>query len=114
MREALAVDAAGRREVFRPPPFAGELDDRFGARRGRAGGARDRESAWQHHFGRGLVATPNDFGRTGAPPSHPELLDWLAGELIRNGWRLKPIHRLIMTSAAYAANRRAGCCEGSR
>jgi mono/diheme cytochrome c family protein len=56
---------------------------------------------WQHHFGRGLVATPNDFGRTGTLPSHPELLDWLAGELIREGWRLKPIHRLLMTSAAY-------------
>ena len=56
---------------------------------------------WQHHFGRGLVSTPNDFGKTGAQPSNPELLDWLAGELIRNGWRLKPIHRLIMTSAAY-------------
>ncbi len=56
---------------------------------------------WQHHFGRGLVPTPNDFGKTGALPSHPELLDWLAGELIRNGWRMKPIHRLIMTSAAY-------------
>ena len=56
---------------------------------------------WQHHFGRGLVATPNDFGKTGAQPSNPELLDWLAGELIRNGWHLKPIHALIMTSAAY-------------
>jgi mono/diheme cytochrome c family protein len=56
---------------------------------------------WQHHFGRGLVATPNDFGKTGALPSHPELLDWLAGELIRNGWRLKPIHQLLMTSTAY-------------
>ena len=56
---------------------------------------------WQHHFGRGIVATPNDFGRTGALPSHPELLDWLAGELIRNGWRLKPLHRLILTSRAY-------------
>ncbi|MEQ1862961.1 MAG: PSD1 and planctomycete cytochrome C domain-containing protein [Chthoniobacteraceae bacterium] len=56
---------------------------------------------WQHHFGRGLVSTPNDFGKTGALPSHPELLDWLAGEFIRNGWRMKPIHRLIMTSAAY-------------
>lgn len=56
---------------------------------------------WQHHFGRGLVATPNDFGHSGALPSHPELLDYLAGELIRNGWKLKPIHRLIMTSAAY-------------
>ena len=56
---------------------------------------------WQHHFGRGIVATPNDFGRTGALPSHPELLDYLAGELIRSGWRLKSIHRLILTSAAY-------------
>jgi mono/diheme cytochrome c family protein len=56
---------------------------------------------WQHHFGRGLVATPNDFGKTGALPSHPELLDWLAGKLIRDGWRLKPLHRLLMTSAAY-------------
>ncbi len=56
---------------------------------------------WQHHFGRGLVATPNDFGRQGTPPTHPELLDFLAGELIRGGWRLKPIHRLILTSATY-------------
>ena len=56
---------------------------------------------WQHHFGRGLVATPNDFGKQGTPPLHPELLDWLAGELMRNGWHLKPIHELLMTSAAY-------------
>ncbi len=56
---------------------------------------------WQQHFGRGIVATPNDFGKTGALPSHPELLDWLAGELVRGGWKLKPMHRLLMTSAAY-------------
>jgi mono/diheme cytochrome c family protein len=56
---------------------------------------------WQHHFGQGLVATPNDFGAQGAQPTHPELLDWLAAELIRGGWRLKPIHQLIMTSAVY-------------
>jgi hypothetical protein len=56
---------------------------------------------WHHHFGRGIVATPNDFGTRGERPSHPELLDWLAGELIRGGWRLKPIHKLIMTSAVY-------------
>ncbi|MFM8891216.1 MAG: DUF1553 domain-containing protein, partial [Planctomycetia bacterium] len=56
---------------------------------------------WQHHFGQGLVATPSDFGKQGDPPTHPELLDWLAGELIRGGWRLKPIHRLIVTSQAY-------------
>ena len=56
---------------------------------------------WQQHFGRGIVATPNDFGKTGALPSHPELLDWLAGELVSGGWKLKPMHRLLMTSAAY-------------
>lgn len=56
---------------------------------------------WQHHFGRGIVATPNDFGRQGALPSQPELLDWLAGEFVRGGWRLKPLHKLIMTSEAY-------------
>ncbi len=56
---------------------------------------------WQHHFGQGLVATPNDFGLQGAKPTHPELLDWLATELIRGGWRLKHIHQLIMGSAVY-------------
>ncbi|MGP0067767.1 MAG: PSD1 and planctomycete cytochrome C domain-containing protein [Isosphaeraceae bacterium] len=56
---------------------------------------------WQHHHGDGLVRTPDDFGRTGDSPRHPELLEWLASELIRNDWRLKPIHRLIVTSAAY-------------
>ena len=56
---------------------------------------------WQHHFGEGLVRTPNDFGTQGDAPLHPELLEWLAGELVRQQWRLKPIHRLIVTSAAY-------------
>lgn len=56
---------------------------------------------WHHHFGKGIVATPSDFGTRGEPPTHPELLDWLAGELVRGGWRLKPIHKLIMTSAVY-------------
>ena len=56
---------------------------------------------WLHHFGKGLVRTPNDFGVQGEPPTHPELLDYLASELIKAGWRLKPIHKLIMTSAAY-------------
>ena len=54
---------------------------------------------WQHHLGRGIVATPNNFGAQGERPPHPKLLDWLATELIRNGWRLKPIHKLIMQSA---------------
>jgi hypothetical protein len=56
---------------------------------------------WQHHFGRGIVVTPNDFGAQGRRPTHPELLDWLSDELIRGGWRLKDIQRLIMTSAVY-------------
>lgn len=56
---------------------------------------------WHYHFGRGLVETTNDFGRQGERPSHPGLLDWLASELIRGGWRLKPIHRLMLTSSVY-------------
>jgi hypothetical protein len=65
---------------------------------------------WQQHFGEGLVRTPNDFGLQGDRPSHPELLDWLALELIRGGWRLKPLQRLIMTSATY---RQGGYAGGS-
>lgn len=56
---------------------------------------------WQHHFGVGLVTTPSDFGAKGQPPSHPELLDNLAQQLIRDGWSLKAMHRLIMNSAVY-------------
>jgi hypothetical protein len=56
---------------------------------------------WQFHFGQGLVATPSDFGVAGARPSHPELLDWLAGWFIDQGWSVKALHRLIVTSAAY-------------
>jgi len=56
---------------------------------------------WQHHFGRGLVATPNDFGASGERPSHPELLDWLASDMIEHGWTLKRVHKVIMTSQTY-------------
>jgi hypothetical protein len=56
---------------------------------------------WQHHFGRGLVETPNDFGRMGKLPTHPELLDWLAMEFRDNGQSFKKLHRLIVTSATY-------------
>ncbi|HVJ66434.1 MAG TPA: PSD1 and planctomycete cytochrome C domain-containing protein [Caulifigura sp.] len=56
---------------------------------------------WQHHFGTGLVATPNDFGTQGSPPTHPELLEWLASQLVSGGWKLKPLHRQIMLSAVY-------------
>jgi hypothetical protein len=56
---------------------------------------------WHYHFGRGIVATPSDFGVNGATPSHPELLDWLANRFIAGGWRLKEMHRLIVTSNTY-------------
>ncbi len=56
---------------------------------------------WHYHFGRGIVATPNDFGRMGARPSDPELLDYLANSLVEGGWRMKPIHRQILLSSTY-------------
>ena len=56
---------------------------------------------WQHHFGTGIVGTANNFGAKGAPPSHPELLDWLASQFLANGGRSKPLHRLIVMSQAY-------------
>jgi len=64
---------------------------------------------WMQHFGRGIVATPADFGRLGEKPTHPELLDWLAVELADSGWSVKQFHRLVMRSTAYrqAATRRA-------
>jgi cytochrome c553 len=56
---------------------------------------------WAQHFGRGIVATTSDFGRLGAKPTHPELLDWLTMRFVENGWKLKPLHRLIVLSATY-------------
>ncbi|HET6327027.1 MAG TPA: PSD1 and planctomycete cytochrome C domain-containing protein [Planctomycetaceae bacterium] len=61
---------------------------------------------WHHHFGRGLVASTDDFGKMGEPPSNPELLDYLAGELIRSGWSIKHVQRLLVTSAAYRMSSR--------
>lgn len=61
---------------------------------------------WLHHFGRGLVDSPGDFGLLGDRPSHPKLLDWLADELFRQGWSMKAMHRLIMTSTAYRQSSR--------
>jgi hypothetical protein len=56
---------------------------------------------WQFHFGAGLVPTPDNFGQAGTPPTHPELLNFLTSEFIANGWHLKPLHRLVITSATY-------------
>src|SRR5881397_1010109 len=61
---------------------------------------------WLHHFGRGLVGTPSDFGVMGERPTHPELLDWLASDFVEHGWQLKRLHRLIMTSTAYRQSSR--------
>jgi len=56
---------------------------------------------WQYHFGRGLAANPNNFGKTGGKPTHPELLDWLTADFVEHGWSIKHLHRMIMTSRAY-------------
>lgn len=66
---------------------------------------------WQAHFGEGLVRTPGDFGLMGDAPSHPELLDWLAGELVRRGWSMKEMHRLLVTSAVYRQASRPSSSE---
>ena len=63
---------------------------------------------WQYHFGRGIVATPSDFGTRGRAPSHPELLDWLATEFVSQGWSFKKLHRMILLSAAYRQSADAG------
>lgn len=68
---------------------------------------------WQSLFGEGLVATPNDFGWAGARPSHPELLDWLAREFMEQGWSLKRLHRLILTSGAYRQASRVEAGHGA-
>ena len=61
---------------------------------------------WQHHFGRGIVTTTTDFGRAGMPPTHPQLLDWLASEFIEHGWSVKHLHRVILRSATYRQSSR--------
>ncbi len=62
---------------------------------------------WQYHFGQGLVSTPNDYGRMGTRPSHPESLDWLANQFVEGGWKMKPLHRMILMSSAYRQSSRS-------
>lgn len=62
---------------------------------------------WQHHFGRGIVRSSSNFGYMGSPPTHPELLDWLASEFAAGGWKLKPLHRLILTSNTFRMSSQA-------
>ena len=63
---------------------------------------------WQKHFGEGIVRTPSNFGKLGTPPTHPELLDWLASSFVKQGWSVKEMHRKIMLSAAYRISSAAG------
>jgi hypothetical protein len=69
---------------------------------------------WQHHFGRGIVATPSNFGLQGAPPTHPELLDWLAARFVACGWSVKAMHRLILTSEVYRLSSREDASATAR
>jgi mono/diheme cytochrome c family protein len=69
---------------------------------------------WQHHFGRGIVRSSNNFGQIGDRPTHPALLDWLASEFIDRGWRLKEMHRLIMLSSAYQMSSRGSAAGLAR
>jgi hypothetical protein len=69
---------------------------------------------WQHHFGRGLVGTPNDFGQRGERPTHPELLDWLAHEFMHSGWSIKHMHRLMVLSNTYRQTSRVAGREPAR
>jgi hypothetical protein len=70
---------------------------------------------WQELFGEGIVSPPDNFGRNGSPPTHPELLDWLATEFVRNGWHIKPMIRLMMMSSAYQqTSRRPDALEISK
>ena len=124
-RGELAAPRAGRRA--RGPGRAGDRGGRPVRRSRRAAGSSGRRRAladwltrpdhpltarvmvnrlWQDHFGRGLVGTSSDFGTMGDEPSHPELLDWLAAELVARGWSLKAMHRLIVTSATYRQSSR--------
>ncbi len=68
---------------------------------------------WQHHFGRGIVDTPSDFGKNGSLPSHPELLDWLALRFIEQKWSIKAMHRLMLNTAAYRQDSRVSDPEAS-
>jgi mono/diheme cytochrome c family protein len=95
-----AAKPAGARTSFRRTTLANWLTDTDAG----AGALAARVIAnrlWHHHFGRGIVATLNDFGFQGDPPTHPELLEWLASDLVSHGWALKRLHKRIVTSRAY-------------
>jgi hypothetical protein len=112
--KTLGADAPrGFLEAFGKPPFGGEGS----GRRKLAEAVTDPANPlvarvivnriWQHHFGEGIVRSPDDFGYQGQRPTHPELLDWLASEFVANGWSIKKLHRTILLSAAFQQSSRA-------
>jgi hypothetical protein len=100
-RQFLGVLAGDRRQPFRHGSGRLDLAEAIAARDNPLTARAIVNRVWQHHFGRGLVTTPSDFGLRSDPPSHPELLDHLATFLMHNGWSLKQLHRLILLSAVY-------------
>ena len=107
------LSAPGRSDFARPPDTQGETS---GHRLALARWLTSPENPltaraainriWQHHFGVGIVATPENFGKLGAPPTHPELVDWLAVDFMTNGWKMKRLHKIIMTSTVYRQSSR--------
>jgi len=105
----LTVLARGDERVARPPDRADYVTS--GRRRALAEWIASPENPltsrvivnrlWYWHFGKGIVPTPGNFGKMGSPPTHPQLLDWLATELVRQGWSIKQMHRLMMNSETY-------------
>ncbi|MCA9450909.1 MAG: DUF1553 domain-containing protein, partial [Candidatus Omnitrophica bacterium] len=112
-------------EILQPPTASAEAEDAMGATSGRRLALARWltepshpltarvfvNRVWHHHFGRGIVETLGNFGRSGSPPSHPELLDWLAVDFVEHGWNIKRLHRRIMLSTAYRQSSRASESE---
>jgi hypothetical protein len=103
----LILDRFGLRDIHAKEPKLPSTGRRLAFARGLVSGKHPLTArvlvnrAWMHHFGKGIVGTPGDFGLLGERPTHPELLDWLASDFMAGGWRMKRMHRLIMSSAAY-------------
>ncbi|HTU90549.1 MAG TPA: DUF1553 domain-containing protein, partial [Gemmataceae bacterium] len=100
-RQFLEVVAGGKRQPFRQGSGRLELARAIADRNNPLTARVLVNRVWLHHFGSGLVRTPSDFGLRGEPPTHPELLDWLAAALVDNGWSIKQLHRLILLSSTY-------------
>src|SRR5262249_35369589 len=100
-RQFLGVLAGPQRQPFRNGSGRLELAQAIADRKNPLTARVLVNRVWQHHFGAGLVRTPSDFGLRSEPPSHPELLDYLAAWFMDNGWSVKKLHRLVLLSAAY-------------